>query len=1168
MSKTLRTIGMIVGAVALVATGVGAVAGGTIIGATVGAAGSVAVTLGSVTSTIATIAGIAAGAAQIGAQLLYKPPPARGGVTQILIAPDAPQPYVMGEGYFAGVLRHDCGYGADLKKVPNPYRFLPCVYSGGGPIESITPWVDQGPVSSWYSGFLYTDTQLGATPEANALAPQFAGAPGWTSASKLSGQAAIGWSLKFDKDGKRFASGLPQFGAHGKWVKVYDPRKDSTYPGGSGSHRLGDESTYEWSENPALHSGTYAYGRFQNGKRVLGMGLPATAIDWPSVVAWANVCDANGWTIFGVVFEPMPDTRWPNLKDIAAAGGGLPIIANGLLSFKYSAPRVVLDTFTEADLASSDANVTAMTSRRQRINTIVPKYRSAEHNWELIGAIDPVSAEIYVTEDGEERKAEWPFNLVKDKDQAAQLAAYVIADAREMQPITATFGVRVRHYRPGDCVHLTIPSLALDHDVVILTREFDAAQLTTTFTFMSETAAKHDWALGRTTIAPPTPGLKQTGQERDEQAAAAAKPYGWQLAIIRTASINNPRDASDVSSYLLTATTTDPGGVSTIVVARHDWDYPDGTEDVTRETGTITGLAPATLYHVYFDDPDLTDTAPTYHATTDPAEGLNSSDYPDRHPLGRITTPAIGAGPTHGGVPPGYGYGPLTELPSDFNSFNNRNGAAIPTPSTPTDGTCVDHSLNDNGSADISFEWIWGGSEASIDGFEVLLFSGDTNVAHNPGTLPGLETVYIVPANKRAWIIQGVQPTNYYTFAVRAYRDVDPDIDASGKIYSSWKKSTVAGENPYRPSANTAVAAAVLINGTSAANVASAVGNFNNRNDRLATTPPTCTFAADGTCIDHTINGNGTADISFEWIWSGTEADIDYFEVMIYPSASSGAYTPGATPALEQRSTHLPGTRALIVQGVSPTRYYTFAVRAVRVVDRDVAAAGMIAGAWAKSTVAGENPYRPSSSIAFTGDITGTINGTTAANVATWSGYAQLAINSDGTIKDGLVGEGAIIPGAINLAGYAMEGTTHELTSDGETTASSAFAAGAIAVPAAGVITLNVSAVIPYEIIVEDPVQDGEYSLTLTMVLYRNTGSGWGSGLYETAPIIVSDVWQAADAAGFKSLGRKTHKIEFQFSIYSLPAQWALGWRVTAGPNNRGNLYQRWFKIDNPRALQ
>ena len=45
-------------------------------------------------------------------------------------------------------------------------------------------------------------------------------------------------------------------------------------------------------------------------------------------------------------------------------------------------------------------------------------------------------------------------------------------------------------------------------------------------------------------------------------------------------------------------------------------------------------------------------------------------------------------------------------------------------------GTCVDHANNVNASADLSFEWNWGGDETTIDGFEVALFASDTGSVH------------------------------------------------------------------------------------------------------------------------------------------------------------------------------------------------------------------------------------------------------------------------------------------------------------------------------------------------------------------------------------------------------------------------------------------------------
>lgn len=500
MAKALKVIGTIAGAVALVATGVGAFA----------AAGSA---LASAAGTVATVASIVGGVATIGASLLQKPPPARGSVANVVIQADAPSPYPMGEGLFGGFVRHDCAYGPTLNKVPNPYRFIAAVYACCGPVDSITPYVDQQPVSSWYNTYLYTSTQLGNTPEAAALSPQWSGAPGWDSSSKLSGKAAIGWSFKFDKDGKRFASGLPALAAYGRWVKIYDPRKDSTFPGGSGSHRLGIESTYEWSENPALHAGMYAYGRYQNGKRVMGVGLPKEAINWQAIAAWANVCDLNSWTMFGVVYEP--GDRWQNLRDICFAGGAEPAFSGGVLSFRYSAPKVPLDTVVESDLFDENASVTAQASWRERINTVIPKYRSPAHNWELIPS-NEVSVASYVTEDGEKKSEEIPFNFVKQARQAEQLAAYRIVDGRELQPITLVLGSRMFAYRPGECLHLNIPSLSLDTDAIILHRDFDPARMTVTLTLMGETSSKHAFALGKTGNAPPTPALKQTGQQRDE----------------------------------------------------------------------------------------------------------------------------------------------------------------------------------------------------------------------------------------------------------------------------------------------------------------------------------------------------------------------------------------------------------------------------------------------------------------------------------------------------------------------------------------------------------------------------------------------------------------------------------------------------------------------------
>ncbi len=604
------------------------------------------------------IAAVAVTAATVAEGLTAKPPPARGSVTQVLIAPDAPQPYVMGEGYFAGVLRHDVGYGATLKKVPNPYRFMPVVYSGGGPVQSISPRFDFETIPSWYNGFLYTDTQLGACPEADALSPQWAGATGWSSSSKLSGQAAIGWSALFDKDGKRFAGVdlRSSIGAYGQWVKVYDPRKDSTFPGGSGSHRLGDETTYEYSANPALHAGTYAYGRYQNGKRTMGMGLAADAVDWAVIAAWANVCEANGWeNFFGVVYEP--GDRWANLKDICFAGGAEPV-ALGQLTFRYRAPTVALDTITEADLTDDDQSVMAMQSFRDRINTGIPKYRSPAHNWEMVDA-EPVVNSTFLTEDGEEKRETWPCNFVTDEDQASQLVAYHIWDSRELAPISLVCMPRLRAYRPGECLHLDLPELGLDTTAIILRRELDPATMKVKLELMGETSAKHAYCLGLTGTAPPTPAIGQTAQERDELASAAADPAG--LGTLKLSSSYTRGLAGNITQ-IHDGTGT---GTVTVTIPDHTRVYADGTE--ASVTGGDFTLNETTSYLLSYDDPDfaggelgvdfsLVEITPGTGGQTG-GDAYFSAANPNRHYLASISTvnEAGEGGGAGGSSPPGGG---------------------------------------------------------------------------------------------------------------------------------------------------------------------------------------------------------------------------------------------------------------------------------------------------------------------------------------------------------------------------------------------------------------------------------------------------------------------------------------------------------------------------------
>jgi hypothetical protein len=472
--------------------------------------------------------------ASVGAALTQKKPPAQGVTSQIQIGPNMPMPYAMGRTYVGGNMVHDVGYGGTVDDVPNPYSSSVLIWSGGGPVESIeafqadfsTITFSSGEATGYYENFMWLDTQLGDAPEADALAGPHGAIPQWGAGYKLSGYAAGLVTLKFDKKGRRFASGVPQFGAILEGVLAYDARLDSSYPGGSGSHDFDDETTFEFTDNPSLHATTYARGRYEEGVKVVGCGFSQDGIDWPAWVAFANVCEANSWTVGGTIYEGPGVSRWDNLKRICAAGGAEPCFVGGLLSVRYPSPKTALDTITADDLAEGEYTVPAMKTWRDRKNGIVPRYRSEDHKWEYVQS-DLVSVEDYVTEDGEEKVEERQFDLVQDKDQAAQLAAYELVDAREFGPIVLPCKPRMIEYRPGEALEVDIPELGLSEQLCIIRgRAVDPATAVVTLTLESETTAKHAFALGQTGTAPPTPTLT-TGEDMDEileQTNYRAKP--------------------------------------------------------------------------------------------------------------------------------------------------------------------------------------------------------------------------------------------------------------------------------------------------------------------------------------------------------------------------------------------------------------------------------------------------------------------------------------------------------------------------------------------------------------------------------------------------------------------------------------------------------------------
>ncbi|PXA93990.1 hypothetical protein DMC47_21380, partial [Nostoc sp. 3335mG] len=528
-------------------------------------------------ATVAAAAGATASALSIAATLATPRGTVGGNATKFKIDKDAGIPIVFGRTYVGGNVIHRQYYDDPGSRMKNQRESWVTVLSLG-PVKSIGPLlIDKKPVyftgagaaMGDFAGNTWLDTQLGACPEPRALQGPTGPFPGWNGTSKLSGKAADLWTLDFDSKGKKFPTGVPQRGRVVEGRFAYDPRLDSTYPGGSGPCRVDDPTTHVYTENPWLQAITFAYGYYQNGHLVAGGGLAITGIELAPFVQAANTADLNNWVAGGVVYTTADDD-WDIMKMLAQAGGGDVYSVGGLLTCTHAAPRVSIGTITSDDIIG-DVVAPSTASMRVRRNAIIPRVRLEEQGWEVV-PLTSVTVPEYAVIDRATRPKETEYPLIQSAKQAGQIAMYEMLDSRELEPISLPCKLPLIGFRPGDCVTLDIPEANLvGRDVVLRERELDMATFGVTFVARSEDPAKHPFALGTSPTPPRTPDLSVPSLDLDP-------PVGWAAVATMVPSPTVPLPAIVVSGLV------DNGGAEAV-----QFDYrPDGSTEWL--SGGTTGV--------------------------------------------------------------------------------------------------------------------------------------------------------------------------------------------------------------------------------------------------------------------------------------------------------------------------------------------------------------------------------------------------------------------------------------------------------------------------------------------------------------------------------------------------------------------------------------------------
>lgn len=169
-----------------------------------------------------------------------------------------------------------------------------------------------GIVQADFTGVLSRATALGDA--AQAAITNVGSGTLWNASSKFRGVAHI--LLKWVPDEKKLPNGIPsRYTQIVEGAPVYDPRRDSTVPGGSGTHRINDRSTWEYApldangqpigRNNALQALWYllgwtiptvdATGAVTGEALVAGRGVAPEDINLATFITGANNCETAGY---------------------------------------------------------------------------------------------------------------------------------------------------------------------------------------------------------------------------------------------------------------------------------------------------------------------------------------------------------------------------------------------------------------------------------------------------------------------------------------------------------------------------------------------------------------------------------------------------------------------------------------------------------------------------------------------------------------------------------------------------------------------------------------------------------------------------------------------------------------------------------------------------------
>lgn len=306
----------------------------------------------------------------------------------------------------------------------------------------------------------------------------------WTSAHRCRGWSTLYTRMEIKGNNSAFKRGAVQnLRVLEKGCKVYDPRLDSTRvidsttspeTYGSGSHRVDDDTTWEWSDNTALCFADWLIWGNNDPEHAVGMGESPDRVDYELVAVAADVCDelvvippsaspSNTQKRYTCNFTFYANDQRGGIKQIfETAMMGRCVFSQGKWRMFAGSALTATITLDESYLAGKVAIKTA-TEHKRRYNHVRGSFVDPSRDYSP-NAYPPQGNATYSSDDGGDKFETFDQNACNNSYEAQRNAIIKVEQSRNQRVIRWEGNWKCFQIQPGKVVTLDLAELGFSGD--------------------------------------------------------------------------------------------------------------------------------------------------------------------------------------------------------------------------------------------------------------------------------------------------------------------------------------------------------------------------------------------------------------------------------------------------------------------------------------------------------------------------------------------------------------------------------------------------------------------------------------------------------------------------------------------------------------------------------